>query len=59
MRGTKTSFARMFQPGETGAYSIKRVEIPLIQRDYAQGRDERDVNTIRADFLGVLIEALV
>ncbi|EXJ50976.1 hypothetical protein AS96_11770 [Microbacterium sp. MRS-1] len=59
MRGTKTSFARMFQPGETGADTIKRVEIPLIQRDYAQGRDERGVNSIRADFLGVLIEALV
>ena len=35
----------------------KRIEVPLIQRDYAQGRDAQ--KDVRNDFLGALYEALV
>jgi len=37
---------------------ISRIEIPLIQRDYAQGRRHRRVDEIRSAFLDVLHEAL-
>jgi hypothetical protein len=39
--------------------SIKRIEIPLMQRDYAQGRINADVDEIRATFLEVLYSAVV
>ena len=44
-----TSYARLFASGE-----IERIEIPLIQRDYAQGRQGEAVQRIRASFLDVL-----
>jgi hypothetical protein len=37
---------------------IHRVEVPHFQRDYAQGRDGRDVERIRLDFLDVLYSAI-
>lgn len=37
---------------------IDRIEIPLIQRDYAQGRDTPEVLLIRAEFLSVLMRAI-
>lgn len=37
---------------------LKSIEIPAIQRDYAQGRDLADVNRIRDRFLGSLFDAL-
>lgn len=37
---------------------ISSIEIPIIQRDYAQGREDDDTATIRRDFLEVLIQAL-
>lgn len=39
-------------------HSIDRIQIPLIQRDYAQGRDSPEVALIRSEFLGVLADAL-
>lgn len=54
-----TSYVGLFAPVsdeiETG---IERIEIPLIQRDYAQGRVSADVAEIRADFLDVLCGAV-
>lgn len=38
--------------------TVARIEIPLIQRDYAQGRPGALVQTIRHDFLDALIEAV-
>ena len=54
MKGYETSFAALFEPplGETP--SVTRIEIPLIQRDYAQGRTSDSVNSIRSNFLDVL-----
>ena len=35
-----------------------KIEVPVIQRDYAQGREEDKVNAIRKDFVNDLISAL-
>ena len=40
------------------AQQLKCIEIPAIQRDYAQGRDLADVNRIRERFLDSLYDAL-
>jgi hypothetical protein len=36
------------------AVAVERIEIPLFQRDYAQGRESDPVRRIRTDFLDVL-----
>jgi hypothetical protein len=48
-----TSFRNMLRDG-----SLERIEIPMIQRDYAQGRQTGDVPRIRREFLKVLHGAL-
>jgi hypothetical protein len=48
-----TSFIGLFRAGE-----IKKIEIPIIQRDYAQGRQDDVVPRIRGNFLAVLYGAL-
>lgn len=48
-----TSFRNIFRRGD-----VSRIEIPIIQRDYAQGRQDGDVPRIRKGFLKVLHEAL-
>lgn len=57
MKGYATSFAALFEdhPGE--APVVTGIEIPLIQRDYAQGRGSSPVREIRNNFLGVLHDA--
>lgn len=37
---------------------IKRIEIPIIQRDYVQGRQTKDVQQVRESFLNVLFKSL-
>jgi len=55
MRGFSTSYWEMFE----GDKPINRVEIPLIQRDYAQGRtDDPAIERIRHRFLDDLRTAL-
>lgn len=39
--------------------AVERVEIPLFQRDYAQGRESNHVLQIRTDFLAVLRSAVL
>ena len=58
MRGYPTSYAGMFQQRGDAALEVSRVEIPLIQRDYAQGRRNSRVDDIRSAFLEDLHEAL-
>lgn len=48
------SFTRMFDKDAAHGDGIARIEIPLIQRDYAQGRRDGKVNAIRQSFLAVL-----
>jgi hypothetical protein len=48
----------MFEAQPSDAPGIGSIEIPLIQRDYAQGRPSARVKEIRADFLEVLLDAV-
>jgi hypothetical protein len=52
------SFISAFSTDATAGEPVKRIEIPLIQRDYAQGRREAKVDEIRETFLEVLHDAL-
>lgn len=58
MKGYLTSYASLFDEHPSGAPAIGSVEIPLIQRDYAQGRPGASVEEIRIDFLEVLLGAV-
>jgi hypothetical protein len=53
MSNNKLSFWDLMQ-------EYDKIEIPIIQRDYAQGRDTEDVSTIRQKFVhDYLLEALI
>lgn len=52
------SFISTFSKDTAPEELVQRIEIPLIQRDYAQGRCEIKVDEIRESFLDVLYEAL-
>lgn len=54
-----TSFNGMFDLHVEGGPAIRRVEIPINQRDYAQGRTSDSVNRIRSKFLDALSIALL
>ncbi|MCC2959331.1 DUF262 domain-containing protein [Massilia sp. IC2-278] len=58
MKSFVTSFNGLFGRLAPDAPQVKRIEIPLIQRDYAQGRDSVAVGRIRADFLDALHEVM-
>lgn len=52
-----SNFRSIFSHTDNG-HTVKKVVIPLVQRDYAQGRQSPEVNRIRSRFLQVLFEAL-
>ena len=54
MKSFESSFHGLFGRLAPGAPAIGAIEIPLFQRDYAQGRGGAAVERIRSDFLGVL-----
>lgn len=56
---TKYTFIDLFRGTEGGGEALNGIEIPLIQRDYAQGRDMPKVNYIRTRFVRALREALI
>lgn len=58
MAGYFTSYIGLFSRSGADAPAVTSIEIPLIQRDYAQGRVDNRVAEIRARFLDVLFEAL-
>lgn len=51
---TKTSFRNLLRSTD-----VLKIEIPIIQRDFAQGRQHPDVRRIRKSFLDVLKTALL
>ena len=53
---TPHTFISIFETNPSA--SIKGINIPIIQRDYAQGRENDDVNRIRSRFLDALRHAL-
>ena len=58
MKGYHTSYANLFGMHRTDAPPIQSIEIPLIQRDYAQGRADASATEIRANFLEALLDAI-
>lgn len=58
MKGYLTSYVGLFDPREDAGPTLTSVEVPLIQRDYAQGREEPRAEEIRRAFLEVLLESL-
>jgi hypothetical protein len=55
---TLTSFSQLFGRTIEGLI-INEIEIPIIQRDYAQGRKTAKVNRIRENFIDTLCKALL
>lgn len=51
-------FETVFIDGEEKV-QLKKIAIPLIQRDYAQGRKDADINRVRSRFLDALHDAIV
>jgi len=43
---------------EEGNIAVKKIIIPIIQRDYAQGRDDPDILRVRTRFLETLHAAV-
>ncbi len=56
--GYRTTFHAMFGAQDEGTPRVDEVEIPLIQRDYAQGREDARTSAIRGTFLDALHTAL-
>jgi hypothetical protein len=58
MNGYLTSYVDLFgvQPG--GTPHVGSIEIPLFQRDYAQGRHDAQATEIRVNFAEALLEAI-
>src|ERR1700722_19715328 len=56
--GYPTTFHAMFGARVDGGPRVDQIEIPLIQRDYAQGREDRRASAIRSRFLDALHTAL-
>ena len=56
MENLKCTFKNLFKLQDNTNLSI---EIPVIQRDYAQGRDNKDVKRIRNNFLNTLKNAII
>ncbi len=59
MSTTPITFKQIFGLQQTDGNTIKGIEIPIIQRDYAQGRINKDVTRIRNGFVDVLKKALI
>ena len=58
MRSYVTSYNALLTRRAPDAPVVERIEIPLIQRDYAQGREGGMVERIRTSFLNVLHSAV-
>jgi hypothetical protein len=56
--GYRTTFHAMFGAQDDGTPRVDHVEIPLIQRDYAQGREDARTSAIRGRFIDALHTAL-
>lgn len=59
MNQTLTSYVSLFGKTPDDTHRIDRIEIPLIQRDYAQGRQGESVERIRRDFVDALYYAVM
>ena len=57
-KSSVTSYNGLFARQSENVPRVERIEIPIIQRDYAQGRDSDAVKRIRTNFLAVLHDAV-
>jgi Protein of unknown function DUF262 len=57
VKGFPTTYLGMFDGPDDERDPISAIEIPIIQRDYAQGRDDDVAGPIRVDFVDVLVRA--
>lgn len=58
MKGYQTTFLGLFGPAEDARPAVARIEIPIIQRDFAQGRQDDETTVIRDRFLDAIAEAV-
>lgn len=58
MKGFRTTFVGMFEHQSPDAPDISSIEIPLIQRDYAQGRPDEHAAEVREMFVDTLHAAV-
>ena len=57
MKGYKTTFVGLFDVAHDGRPEITSIEIPIIQRDFAQGRLDDEASAIRERFLDAIVRA--
>jgi hypothetical protein len=57
VKGHKTTFVALFGAPEAGRPAITSIEIPIIQRDFAQGRPDDEATAIRERFLDAMVRA--
>ena len=55
---TLHSFIDIFESFNDGEIRLNKIEIPIIQRDYAQGRKDPEVDRVRERFLTALHDAV-
>lgn len=56
--GYKTTYLGLFDQPEHGWPAIHEIEIPIIQRDFAQGRRDDETRTIRDRFVDAIVGAI-
>jgi hypothetical protein len=57
VKGYPTTFLGLFDPPQGQRPAINAIEIPIIQRDFAQGRSDDETSAIRERFLDAIIHA--
>ena len=57
MKGYPTTFLGLFDEPVGGRPRITKIEIPIIQRDFAQGRADEETTALRDRFLDQIIQA--
>ena len=57
MNSSQTSYVALFERTFADGLRIERIEIPMLQRDYAQGRNDTNTRRIRQSFLDALLKA--
>lgn len=59
LKGYPSTFIELFDSPEQGRPAITSIEIPIIQRDFAQGRPDDEASGIRERFLDAVVRACV
>ncbi|MFW5473165.1 DUF262 domain-containing protein [Knoellia sp. CPCC 206450] len=59
LTGYPSTFVELFDPAQHGRPAITSIEIPIIQRDFAQGRPDDEASAIRERFLDAIVGACV